>query len=265
MDIDTGLIPMRMSSAPPDGVIPSVSPLRTRKKGDGGASCSAGAIHHRWDVNIPEARAIQESLAHLVIMQDCLGEVRFVAGMDVGIDIRRSTARASAVVLTFPALQLYDWAVAERPVTFPYIPGLLSFREIPVMLEALEKLKQAPDLVICDGQGLAHPRRLGIACHFGILTGIPTIGAAKSRLIGTHRPLGPRKGQYAFLKDGPNCIGLVLRTRTGVKPIFVSIGHRVGLMTACRFVLACTTRYRLPETTRFAHRLASSGALHGFR
>ncbi|VBB43037.1 Endonuclease V [uncultured Desulfatiglans sp.] len=256
---------MPMSKNQPTGEAPSASPGPTGEPGAGEAPACSGGLSHRWDVGIPEARAIQESLARLVVTEDRLGDVHFVAGMDVGLDARRSVARASAVVLSFPELQLCDWAVAERPLTFPYVPGLLSFREIPVMLEALGNLRQIPDLVLCDGQGLAHPRRFGIACHFGLLTGIPTIGAAKSRLIGTHRPVGLLKGQYALLKDGTECIGVVLRTRTEVKPLYVSIGHRVGLMTARRFVLACTTRYRLPETTRYAHRLASSGGLHGFR
>jgi deoxyribonuclease V len=142
-------------------------------------------------------------------------------------------------------------------VRFPYVPGYLSFREIPVVLAALARLRQQPDLILCDGQGIAHPRRVGIASHLGVLTGTPTIGVAKSRLIGEHEEPRAVRGVWSALRDGEELIGAVLRTRVGTKPLYVSIGHRVSLETAIEFVLACTTRYRLPETTRAAHRLAS--------
>jgi deoxyribonuclease V len=143
------------------------------------------------------------------------------------------------------------------PTQFPYVPGLLSFREIPAILKALEQLKQIPDVLICDGQGLAHPRRLGIACHLGVLTGVPSIGVAKKRLIGEHEAVPDQRGAWVSLYDQGEVIGAVLRTRQGVKPVFVSIGHKVDLPFAIDLVMACTTRYRLPETTRWADGIAS--------
>jgi deoxyribonuclease V len=150
-----------------------------------------------------------------------------------------------------------DQAIARSPTTFPYVPGLLSFREAPAVLEAFSGLRTQPDLILYDGQGLAHPRRLGIASHVGLLLDIPSIGVAKTRLIGEHGRVPLTKGKWTPLRDGEETIGAVLRTRAGVKPLFVSIGHRVSLQTAIRYVMACVTRYRLPQTTRWAHRLAS--------
>ncbi len=200
-----------------------------------------------------------------MIRHDALGAVRRVAGVDVGFagDHQRGRgrgarlARAAVAVLTFPDLTRCDQAVAQRPVTFPYVPGLLSFREVPVVLEALAGLARLPDLLLCDGQGLAHPRRFGIACHLGVLLDLPAIGVAKRRLIGRHEALPQQKGAWVPLYDGDECIGAVVRTRSGVQPLYVSIGHRVSLESAVDWVLRCTTRYRLPETTRAAHRLAS--------
>ncbi len=186
-----------------------------------------------------------------------------MAGVDVGFAGGRHRgrgghlARAAVAVLTFPGLSLCDQAVAQRPVTFPYVPGLLSFREVPVVLEALAGLARLPDLLLCDGQGLAHPRRFGIACHLGVLLDLPAIGVAKRRLIGRHEALPQEKGAWVPLYDGDECIGAVVRTRTGVQPLYVSVGHRVSLESAVDWVFRCTTRYRLPETTRAAHRLAS--------
>ncbi len=154
-------------------------------------------------------------------------------------------------------MQLCDRALALRPTTFPYIPGFLSFREVPAVLDAWEKLKICPDLLLCDGQGLAHPRRFGLACHLGILTNIPAIGVAKSRFIGQHDPLGEKRGSWQPLIDQGEIVGAVVRSRTGVQPIYVSIGHRLDLSTAIDYVLQCTPKYRLPETTRLADRLAS--------
>jgi deoxyribonuclease V len=145
----------------------------------------------------------------------------------------------------------------NRAIRFPYVPGYLSFREVPPIMAALDKLKTPPDLIVCDGQGVAHPRRFGLACHLGVLTGIPTIGAAKSRLIGTYREPASRKGDWSELRDRNETIGAVLRTRAHVAPMFISIGHKVSLQTAIRIVLACCRKYRLPETTRAAHKLAS--------
>ena len=210
-----------------------------------------------WPTQIPQARAIQEQLRHLVARQDELAEVRRVAGLDVGFEANGNLTRAAVVVLSFPELQFIEQALALRPTVFPYVPGLLSFREIPALLASLEELSRPPDLLLCDGQGLAHPRRFGLACHLGVLTGIPSIGVAKSRLIGIHGSLGPDKGDFTWLWDEGEIIGALVRTRQRVQPLYISQGHKVSLATAISYVLACTTRYRLPETTRWAHRLAS--------
>ena len=195
-----------------------------------------------------------------MIAEDRLGDVRRVAGIDVGFEQDGAISRAAVAVLDFPELRLVESAVARLPTSFPYVPGLLSFRETPAVLEALGRLSERPDLLLCDGQGYAHPRRFGLACHLGVLTGLPSIGVAKSRLIGTHGALPEQKRAWVPLLDGDETIGAVLRTRSAVAPLYVSIGHRVSLPTAIRWVLACTTRYRLPETTRHAHRLASGPA-----
>lgn len=210
-----------------------------------------------WPTSTSEARIVQEELRHQVITKNQLGKVRSVAGVDVGFEDKGKTTRAAVAVLDFPSLTLEESAVVRQQTRFPYIPGYLSFREVPAILAALEKLQQQPDLILCDGQGLAHPRRLGLACHLGVLTGLPTIGVAKSRLIGTHDPLPEEKGAWVPLWDKDEVIGAVVRTRSRVSPLYVSIGHRIDLDTAIDFVLRCTTRYRLPETTRWAHKLAS--------
>ena len=221
---------------------------------------AAGALRHRWDLSPAAAIRLQQSLRERVETRDRLGKVERVAGVDVGFEDDGRVTRAAVAVLSFPGLELVDCAVARRPTRFPYVPGLLSFREAPAILAALAALRAPPDLILVDGQGIAHPRRLGIASHLGLAADIPTIGVAKSRLIGTHREPAARRGATAALRDGRETIGTVLRTRAGVRPLYVSIGHRVSLRTALRYVLACTTRYRLPETTRWAHRLASGPA-----
>lgn len=212
---------------------------------------------HPWDVTPAQARAIQNALRVQVITQDHLGPIATVAGVDVGFDDGGAVTRAAVVVLSFPGLRPIDQVIACRPTRFPYVPGLLSFREIPAVLEAFARLQALPDLVLCDGQGIAHPRRLGIASHLGLLADLPTIGVAKSRLIGSHAELSETRGSRVPLFDKEERIGTVLRTRTGVKPVYVSPGHRVSLDTATDYVMACTLRYRLPETTRWADRVAS--------
>jgi len=212
---------------------------------------------HQWPTSTSEATAIQQQLVPEVIVADQLESVQYVAGVDVGFVDDGATSRAAVAVLSFPSLELSEQAIAQRPTQFPYVPGFLSFREVPPVLEALEKLNTTPDLILCDGQGLAHPRRFGLACHLGVLTDIPTIGVAKSRLIGTHAELPVEKGSWQPLMHEQEIIGAVLRTRSAVKPLYVSIGHRVSLPTAIDYVLRCTRSYRLPETTRIADRLAS--------
>jgi len=215
------------------------------------------SIVHSWNLTPRAAIAVQQRLRSKVVRMGRPRTVRTVAGTDVGFERGGAIARAAVAVLSFPELELVDYAVARRPARFPYVPGLLSFRELPALLAALDRLRVRPDLLLCDGHGPAHPRRFGLACHLGVLRGIPSIGVAKSRLIGDHAEPAQRRGAWAPLRHHGETIGAVLRSRTGTHPIFVSVGHRVSLPTAVRYVLACTTRFRLPETTRWAHRLAS--------
>lgn len=200
---------------------------------------------------------MQRQLASQVITEDRFGQVQAVAGVDVGFEEQGKITRAAVVVLRFDGLSLIEQVIARQPTRFPYIPGLLSFRECPAILAALEKLTVLPDLLLCDGQGIAHPRRFGIACHLGVLTNLPSIGVGKSRLVGKHGPVPDTRGDWTPLVDRRETVGAVLRTRTGVSPVFVSPGHRISLPTAIHYVMACTTRYRLPETTRAADKLAS--------
>lgn len=210
-----------------------------------------------WPRTTREAIAIQQQLRSRVIVEDDLGLLRRVAGLDVGFENRGAVARAAVAVLELPGLAMLDQTVIRQPTRFPYVPGLLSFREAPVLLAALAQLETRPDLLLCDGQGLAHPRRFGLACHLGVLTGLPSIGVAKSILVGAHDELPDIRGAWRPLWHRGEPVGAALRTRAGVGPVYVSIGHRVSLATAIGIVLACVTRYRLPETTRAAHRLAS--------
>lgn len=215
------------------------------------------ALRHSWKLTPRAAIALQHRLRPLVIRFGSPRAIRHVAGADVGFERGGGVARAAVAVLSFPNLLLVDHAVARLPARFPYVPGLLSFREIPVLLVALARLRIAPDVILCDGHGVAHPRRFGIASHLGVYSGIPTVGVAKSRLTGEHgRPL-QRRGAWVPLRDRDETIGAVLRSKANTGPIYVSIGHRVSLPAAVRLVMACTTRFRLPETTRWAHRLAS--------
>jgi deoxyribonuclease V len=196
--------------------------------------------HHAWSLTPAEAVAIQEQLRAQVIATDQVGSVRYVAGVDVGYDTDSNQAHA----------------VTHRSVTFPYVPGLLSFREVPAVLDALEQLPIAPGLLLCDGQGLAHPRRFGLACHLGVLTDLPSIGVAKTRFIGDHEAVPLERGAWQPLTHNGEVVGAALRTRTGINPVYVSIGHRISLPTAMDYVLRCSPRYRLPETTRWADHLS---------
>jgi len=214
-------------------------------------------VRHSWNLTPRAAIALQQRLRTKVVRLGRPRQVHTVAGTDVGFSRGGGVAHAAVAVLSFPQLELVEHAVARQQVRFPYVPGLLSFREIPALLAALNRLRVKPDLILCDGQGFAHPRRFGIACHLGVICGVPTIGVAKSRLIGEHAEPGERRGAWVPLRDKGETIGAVLRTRAGTRPIYVSIGHRVSLAVALRYVMACTTGFRLPETTRWAHRLAS--------
>ncbi len=211
---------------------------------------------HAWDVTPAEARRIQNELRDKVIRADRQGTIDTVAGVDIGL--RKDTALAAVVVLSFPELQVVERVVVESPVRFPYIPGLLSFREIPPLLEAFSQLQAEPSLVMVDGHGIAHPRRFGIAAHLGLLLDKPTIGCAKSRLCGRYAAPDTERGAYEYLYDADEVIGAVVRTRSNVRPIYVSIGHRIALDSAITFCFTCGSGYRLPEPTRQAHNAASA-------
>jgi len=212
---------------------------------------------HPWPGDISAAKSLQEQFRHQIITENQLHSIHHVAGIDIGFENHGSITRAAVAVLTFPDLQLVEQQIAREATRFPYVPGYLSFREVPAALKALEKLRIDPDLLLCDGQGYAHPRRFGLACHLGLWTQVPSIGVAKSRLIGTHQALADNKGAWQPLLDHDEVIGAVLRSRERVAPVYVSIGHKVDLPTAIELTLKCTGKYRLPETTRIAHKLAS--------
>ena len=215
---------------------------------------------HSWDVTPEEAREIQNRLRRKVIGTDQFGTINTVAGVDIGL--KKDIALASVVVLSFPELQVVDSEVAACAVRFPYIPGLLSFREIPPLLTAFAQLQTEPDLVIVDGQGIAHPRRFGLASHLGLILDKPTIGCAKSRLWGRYEEPGLEQGAYTHLVDKGSVIGAAVRTRTNVRVVYVSVGHRISLDSARKLTLACCQGYRLPETTRHAHNAASGKTPH---
>jgi len=208
---------------------------------------------HRLDVSFAQARALQERLAARVVARDAFGPLRRIAGADVSYDRGSPILYAAVVVLDAASGAVLERAGVARMVRFPYVPGYLSFRELPPLLDAFAKLSAPPDLVICDGQGLAHPRRFGLACHLGVLLDLPSIGCAKSRLVGTHREPGTRRGATTRLRDAGETVGCVLRTREGVKPVYVSVGHRVSLESARKIALALAPQHRLPEPVRAAH------------
>jgi len=198
---------------------------------------------------------MQQRLAGLVRQEDVGQTVRRIAGLDCGY--RGNTCVAGAVVWDIELERSVEEATAEVEVDFPYVPGLLSFRELPGLMAAYNKLQTPVDLLICDGQGYAHPRRFGLACHLGVLLGIPTVGCAKRALVGRYEPPGAKRGVRSLIRDGSELLGAAVRTRTGVRPVFISVGHLVTLDTACTVVLRCAPRYRVPEPTRRADRLVS--------
>lgn len=209
-----------------------------------------------WPETPALAKVVQEGLRARVREEDGLGLVGRVAGVDVHVDPARKLAFAAVAVIDAASLELIESAMAVRPVTFSYVPGYLSFREAPAVLAALRLLSRPPDLVMCDGQGRAHPRRMGLASHVGVLAGLPTIGVAKSRLIGRHEEPGRTRGDHVPLEDKGEIIGAVLRTRERATPLYVSVGHLVTLGRAVGHVLALSTIYRLPEPTRLADKLS---------
>ncbi|HET19544.1 MAG TPA: deoxyribonuclease V [Chromatiales bacterium] len=216
---------------------------------------------HRWDLPPVEAIAIQRELAFRVLREGPPVLEGRIAGVDVGFEDDGRTTRAAVTVLDMPSCRVAEIALARLPTTFPYVPGLLSFRELPAVLLALGQLRHEPDLLMCDGQGIAHPRRLGIAAHLGLITGLPSVGVGKTRLCGHHVDVPDVRGAWVPLEDRGEVIGAVLRTRARVKPVYVSIGHRLDLAAAVASVMAALTRYRLPAPIRAAHRLASDTGL----
>jgi deoxyribonuclease V len=212
---------------------------------------------HRWDVTPKEAVEIQRRLRVQLDVQGEPEHINMVAGIDVSYNKGSDWLYAAIVVLRLADLHLLDTASATAQVPFPYIPGLLSFRECPAVLQAWERLSVMPDCLMCDGQGIAHPRRFGIASHLGLWLDMPSLGCAKSLLVGTYREPGARRGSVEPLVHRQEQVGMILRTRDGVAPVFVSPGHRISLKKATEVVLACCTKYRIPEPTRQAHLLVN--------
>ncbi len=218
---------------------------------------------HEWNLSPDAAAALQSQLASRVIRTDQLkGEVRRVAGVDMAINEENGMARAAVVLLSYPELEILERHVYEEPVRMPYIPGLLSFRETPCILGAFDHLHEKPDLVMVDGQGIAHPRYLGIASHLGLWLDLPTIGCAKSILSGHYneKALSEEAGAWVPLVFKGEMVGAAVRTRSHVKPMFISLGHRISLETSLHYVLACSKGYRLPEPTRQADKLSKDNA-----
>ncbi len=243
----------------PSAALRGVEPGRERRTGVGRIPFEGKLARLRrggWD--LATARALQERLSGEVVECDRLGPVRRVAGADVAYDRRGDSLFAAVVVLDAATLEVVETSSVEGKTRFPYVPGFLSFRETPPVLEALARLRTPPDLLLVDGHGRAHPRRFGIACHLGVLLDLPTVGVAKSILVGDPGEPGLERGRAAPLRDRGERVGTVLRTRSRVAPVYVSVGHRVSLRTAARLVLACGKGYRRPEPTRLAHLLVTS-------
>ncbi|MFC1942206.1 deoxyribonuclease V [Chloroflexota bacterium] len=211
---------------------------------------------HEWRVNAARAREIQLELAAQVSRVGKVNNPHLIAGVDISVNKKKDMGTGAVVVLSFPELELVETRVVIDRLEFPYVPGLLSFRESPLILAACERLSVTPDLIMVDGQGIAHPRRIGLASHLGLILGIPTIGCAKSRLCGRHDIPENEPGSFTDLIDEGEVIGAVLRTKENVKPVYVSVGHKVELLMAVHWVTVCCRGYRLPEPTRLAHQAA---------
>ena len=217
-------------------------------------------LRSRPNSNPDTAIAIQEELQQQVILEDDFGTIETVAGVDVGFEDNDQIACAAIATLRLSDLRVQESVAIRRPVEFPYVPGLLAFREVPIVMEALVSLQTMPDLLICDGNGYIHPRRCGFACHLGIESGLPSIGVAKTRYIGESEPLDDQRGAWQPITDEGEIIGAALRTQNKVKPVYVSVGHRISLLSAIDLVLRCSPKYRLPETTRQADQLSKGNA-----
>jgi deoxyribonuclease V len=211
---------------------------------------------HEWRVTTARAREIQSELAPRISREGAVTLPRFIAGVDVSVSWWAKEGTAAVVVLSYPDFELVEVQVVTGGLDFPYVPGLLTFREAPLTLAACEKLRVTPDLFIVDGQGVAHPRRIGLASHLGLCLDVPTIGCAKSRLCGEYEEPSVEMGSYTELKDNEEVVGAVVRTRSGVRPVFVSVGHKINLSEAIRWTLTCCRGYRIPEPARLAHQAA---------
>jgi deoxyribonuclease V len=208
---------------------------------------------HDWNLTVSQAIKLQNRLSEQVILNYKVDNAAFIAGTDISVNRIDKTATASVVLLDYPGLEIVEIKTVAGKLDFPYIPGLLSFRELPLTLAAFKLLTISPDLIIVDGQGIAHPRRFGLASHLGLFLDIPTIGCAKSRLFGNYIEPGNEPGNYSYLMDGEEIIGAVLRTRCGVKPVYISTGHKISLHNSVNWIMNCQRGYRLPEPSRFAH------------
>lgn len=219
---------------------------------------------HSWNISPSDAVALQRELAGQLRLDQSLPEsaAQTIAGVDLSPpDAESGRVRGAAVVVAWPSLEALEVSTAEGTADFPYVPGLLSFREAPILLEALAGLRSTPDVILVDGQGTAHPRRFGIACHLGLAVDVPTVGVAKSRLVGKHQEPNEEKGSWTPLEHNDDVIGAVVRTRTSVNPVYVSPGNTIDLESSVRWALACSPRYRVPVPTRLAHRAAAGESL----
>ena len=214
-------------------------------------------VPHSWSLTPRQAIAVQRRMAARVVQVPPRSGIRFVAGLDAAISADGRWCLSAAALWDMKEGKVVEQHTGARRLRFPYIPGLLSFREVPALLAALRKLKQRPDAVMCDGQGRAHPRRFGIACHIGVILDLPAIGCAKSRLVGSHAEPGWKRGSRAVLVDKGEVVGTVLRTQSGIRPVYASVGHKVDLGAAEEIVLDCAVAFRLPEPTRRADRLVA--------
>lgn len=205
---------------------------------------------HAWDLTPPEAIALQKKLAQRVILKKQFLKIRTVAGLDIAIDTENNEGIGGAIIFSFPDLECIEKKSARKKLNYPYIPGLLSFREIPALLEVIQNLKNEPDLFIVDGQGVAHPRNCGIASHLGLILDKPAIGCAKSLLCGEYREPGKKAGSVSVLEMKRKVIGAVVRTRTNVKPVFISPGHKIDLKSSVKIILQCCDGFRIPKPTR---------------
>ncbi len=217
---------------------------------------------HPWNLTPAQARELQTRLATRIQLTGTVRNPSSIAGIDVSVSRSSRKGRAAITVLDYSSLKLIDNAIYEGEISFPYIPGLLSFREAPLIIEAWKKLNVRPDVIMMDGQGIAHPRRCGIASHLGLMLDVPTIGCAKSRLIGIAADPAKKAGGITPLVDGDEIIGAVVRTKDGVKPLYISIGHKIAIEHCIEIVLNCCRGYRLPEPVRMAHMAAGATALH---